>query len=218
MKISSICILTLLLVMPIAFLGTTRALLTEISPLVEKNGWTLTQKQGDIEVYTKKEADSKIKSFKAIMEVKADLREVVAILMDFDNYSNWLADCAESKTLKKISPREYYYYFRTKAPWPLKDRDNIIHTTMKEDSKTGAVTFTLTTEPHFIPEKESVVRMKSFEGSWKLTPQKNHLIQIEHIAHADPGGAIPKWLINAAIVENPYHSLLNLRKLLQRLH
>ena len=58
--------------------------------------------------------------------------------------------------------------------------------------------------------------MKNFKGTWRVVPQEEKgLVQIEHIAHADPGGTIPKWLVNSALVNNPYNSLLNMKKLLQ---
>ena len=50
-------------------------------------------------------------------------------------------------------------------------------------------------------------------GSYTLTPVAKDQIEIVWVHFADPAGLIPSLLVNALIVDIPFNSLVNLRKL-----
>ncbi|MDZ7607600.1 MAG: hypothetical protein U5K79_18875 [Cyclobacteriaceae bacterium] len=60
-------------------------------------------------------------------------------------------------------------------------------------------------------------RLSEYEsayGSWIVRQENENEISIRFQYHADPGGDIPGWLVNAFIVKSPYQTLVNLRDLL----
>ncbi|MFT6099874.1 MAG: hypothetical protein ACJAYF_002424 [Arenicella sp.] len=56
--------------------------------------------------------------------------------------------------------------------------------------------------------------MQYASSEWHFTPQSNGMVLVENYAHVDPTGNVPAWLTNLLIVDSPYQSLKNMRKLL----
>ena len=210
MKIQSIAMLAVLFFFPVVLLSTNYAS-HFYGGVIQKKEWTLARNQKGIKVFVKSQENTKLKAFKAITTIDSPAKAIVAKLMDFDNYPNWMEKCHTSKTLKKVSPTEYYYYHLTKAPWPAQNRDNIVHLNIKEDYQTGIITFDLQNAPDFIAEKSGIIRIHNFEASWILTPQGDQKTKIEYKAFADPSGDLHTWLINTNLVNIPYLSLINLK-------
>lgn len=176
--------------------------------------WNLAKDKNGVKVYTRKLPNAKLKDYKAIMEVTGTVNQVIDILLDFDNYTTWFANTASCSLLEKRSETELYQYFEAKAPWPVDNRD-VITQFIVEKIDSG-IRLNQKGIPDFIPKKEGIVRIPSFKGFWEVTDIDGGKVKIIQQAASDPGGSIPAWLANTAVVDTPYESFKNLKTALEK--
>jgi hypothetical protein len=112
--------------------------------------------------------------------------------------------------IRRINEAELIYYTEVEAPWPISDRFMVLRLQVKQDPVTKMVTIDLTNIPDMMPEKKGFVRMKDYSSHLTVTPLSSTRAKIECIVHADPGGVIPAWAVNAAIDETPFKAFTNL--------
>lgn len=190
-------------------------ILTSLSPFslaAQNNPWKFRHDHNGIQVYTRKDSTTGILEMKLRTEVKASLRAVVALASDIPNLKNWAYRLKESYIVKSISETEGYLYMRTDFPLPFSDRDMVVHYVMKQDPQTKQVTSVSKSAYSMVPEKEGIVRIKTIETKWTYTPLPNGMIRLEYQLKSDPGGSIPKWLINLAADDGPVKSILGLKQ------
>ncbi len=178
------------------------------------NDWVLKKDKDHITVYTRKKADSDYKELKCVSTVKTSLSAIVKMLTDVDDYTDWIFHCESSKVVKKVNDAELYYYQLTSAPFPVSDRDMVAHLIITQDSKSKKVTVTADAAEGLVPEKDDIVRIKKFHSSYTLIPKEKGMVEIDYEMGADPGGNIPAWLVNMAIVKGPFTTQQMMNKIL----
>ncbi len=180
-------------------------------PLSTESEWTLEKDTKGIKIYTRAKKDSPLKEFKAITQVNTSLSEMVAYMKQVDNYINWFDAVTEVKLLEQVGADEFYVYINNSAPWPVKDRDNITRMQfVQDDSET--VTIHVTGLPDYIPHHDKRVRIPYIEGFWQFKKIDATTTEVTQQMHAAPGGAIPNWLANMVVVDNPFNTLKTLKK------
>jgi ribosome-associated toxin RatA of RatAB toxin-antitoxin module len=178
--------------------------------------WTLAKNKKGVKVYLRKVQGSDFKEFKGVITLKVSLASLVALVKDFEASPDWVANCSKCEVLERTSANETFSYSVSKAPWPVKNRDAIVHTVISQDKDTRAVTIKQTGKPDYIPKKKNVIRVKRIDGFWQFTPQKSGEVEIVYQVVSDPGGGIPKWLVNSSLVSQPYRTLLKMKKVVER--
>ncbi|MGA1868841.1 MAG: START domain-containing protein [bacterium] len=176
--------------------------------------WEKTKESNGITIYTRKIEGSHFKEFKAVMRVKTTLSGLIALFEDIESAPHWIETCIERKLLKRISPSETYTYMVNAAPWPIKDRDSIVHNIIEQDPNSGVVNIRATSVPDFIPEKSHLMRVKDIEAYWRFTPLADGYVEIVYRVYNNPGGYLPSWLVNIATISYPYKSMINLKKVI----
>jgi ribosome-associated toxin RatA of RatAB toxin-antitoxin module len=63
--------------------------------------------------------------------------------------------------------------------------------------------------------QQGLVRIKNMTGKWQLTPVENNKVKVVYEMNIDPGGKIPKWLVNAMLVDIPFNTLQKLRSIVK---
>jgi len=63
---------------------------------------------------------------------------------------------------------------------------------------------------------KNYVRVQLTVSQWKIEPDGPGYIKLEYYLKADPGGAIPAWMVNAALDNGPVKAMLALRYAVQR--
>jgi hypothetical protein len=113
--------------------------------------------------------------------------------------------------LKVLSDTAWIEYMTTAVPWPLDDRDVVLEFAVirKTDDYFEA---NLISVPQAIPEKENYVRIEVSEGNWIFRKEDDHRVRVIHQFLSDPGGGIPRWIVNLFIVSGPFKTLLNLKE------
>ncbi|MDZ4846276.1 MAG: START domain-containing protein [Chitinophagales bacterium] len=183
--------------------------------LFAQDGWQLERDKNGVKVYTRKTQTSNMKDSRAIAVVNSDTREVLNLLLDFENHWKWMDRIKISRTLKKISDNEFYVYYEALAPWPVSNRDVVTKYKVKL-SPDGKVMLEAIGEPNYIPAKDGIVRIPESISSWEIIPLENNKVQIIFTSHSDPGGSIPDWLANTTATDNPFNKLLKLKEQVEK--
>ncbi len=158
--------------------------------------------------------------FKGVTCIESSLNSFIALFKDVDTIPQWLDRAEKVELLKKVSECEYYVYTVSSTPFPLKNRDGIIHTVTKQDPKTLIITSRVTSVPDYIPETKDYVRINTIESFWKLIPKEDGNVEVTFRGYADPGGNIPAWISRSfgkkALTNYPYKTLKKLRQIIKR--
>lgn len=177
---------------------------------VQAFAWELEKDKNGIVVHTRYVEGSELKEFRGKTRLKANLHTVVALMEDNTQYPAWLKDCKKSEPVKVLSPKEKYIYILNGVPWPLNDRDFVIHTVLSQDKTTGAVTYRMKPIANIVPEKNGYVR-GTITGYWKFVPIGDE-VEVTYQVHSEPGGSIPTSIANIVVVDIPYETLKKMKE------
>ncbi|HOY05522.1 MAG TPA: hypothetical protein PLO67_08970, partial [Saprospiraceae bacterium] len=90
------------------------------------DGWSLRKDKDGVKVYYKQ--TSNVHEIKLATSLKIPLSGLIQLFAEVENYPKWGYKVMESKLLQRVSDTEMYYYSRLDFPWPMSDRDLIMHT------------------------------------------------------------------------------------------
>lgn len=178
--------------------------------------WKLTKDKDGIRVYQSEVKGSNYKSIKVECTLEGTYDKLMAILNDVNLHKNWVYNNKTSALLKRISPTEFYYYSETSLPWPMTNRDAVVHLRMTKDSLNRFVKVVAIAEPTYIPQKSGKVRVPQSNVQWYVTMPSTKTIHIIYTFEADPGGSVPPWLVNSFADKGPYESFKKLGQLLKK--
>lgn len=176
----------------------------------QDNGWEFIKSNDGIEVYSRKSDDSPVKEIKVQKVMETTLSSLVALMKDVENHKNWTYANKKAKILEKHSEFSWIFYGYSDAPWPVQDRDMVIHATLKQDSVTKVIKNEGECTPDYIPENEDVVRIPACHSLWTLAPLEDGKVLVSLEIQIDLGGSIPNWLINLVSSKGPYLTIKNM--------
>lgn len=176
------------------------------------DGWTLKNDKEGIKVYYKKTSD--IHEVKLVTSIQTSLSGIIQLFSEVENYPKWGYKVTSSKLLKKVNDKEMYYQSKLDFPWPMDDRDVVMHTKLVQDEKTKAIYSTSTSAPAFIPAEKDYLRIVTSNTKWTLIPGPGGWVYVEYYIYSNPGGSIPEWLVNMAIDVGPRETVKNLKTML----
>ncbi|HIQ14459.1 MAG TPA: hypothetical protein EYH38_02660 [Leucothrix sp.] len=186
-----------------------------LSNIAYADNWQLTKEGEGIQVFTRATPGSAIKAFKGVVSIPARLTSIVAIIDDTSVYTRLFYNTKSAKELKKMGDMASYKYVVTALPWPAQGRDSIIHSVLKQDKQSKTIQITMQGVPKYLPLKPGLVRIKKMTGRWLLIPEKES-VKVVYEMNVDPGGNLPKWLVNSMSVDLPFSTLKNLRSLVKQ--
>lgn len=180
-----------------------------LMPSVFATDWKLEKNSNGVKIYTRITTKSDVKEFKVLTTLNATRQKISKVIMNVSDYVNWYPDIMESSLLKTISAKERIVYYKLDAPWPADDRDAVLKFKMTEHS--NSTTITLSSMSNYKSKTDGVVRISEIEGSWQLTTE-GQKTKLTYRLIANPSGNLPAWIINMMIVDNPYETMLALKK------
>ena len=178
--------------------------------------WKLSKNKNGISVYLSDIPGKSLKAVKVECTLTGTFTKLIATISNVAHMEEWVFHNKKSKMLKQIAPLDFIYYTETSMPFPLSNRDAIIHIRIKTDSLPKFLTITGTGEPDFFPKIPTKVRVPHYKASWKVTMPTANTIRIYYIVEVDPGGSIPAWISNMFADEGPYGSFSNLAEELRK--
>ncbi len=183
------------------------------APAQTNDGWELKTEKNGVKVYYRKTTE--VYELKLITSIKVPLSGIVTLFDAVDEYSVWGYKVAEARLLKRVSPTEMYYYSRIDFPWPLSDRDVVLHTKLEQNAHNNTVTSTSVAVSGWVPEAKDVVRLKKANTKWTLVPGTGGWLYVEYYLNSDPAGNIPDWVINMALDVGPRETIKRMKTILK---
>lgn len=177
--------------------------------------WTLVREDSrrDIVVYERARPDGYLE-FRGVTHVDSRLSAFVALFDDFEAAPDWLYRTREITPIERLSDTESYVHSINAMPWPLRDRDIVLHSSRAQDPETYVLSVNAVGVPDYLPVDEDYVRMPVIESSWTFTPLGDGRIQIDFRGFADPGGGSSGMLARFQemfISQAPYRTLREMR-------
>ena len=179
-------------------------------------GWVLKRDRGDVKVYLREAQDSDIKELRFETEFEASLHAIAAILLDVEGFDNWVYASELSETVEQISDTEMVYYNEIDFPWPLSNRDLVLHTLLWQDPATKILHSKTYSVHDQLPKKPGIVRMTKADIHWSFTPLGNGRVKLDYYLNSDPGGSIPAWMINLAADQGPLLTMVKFKEELEK--
>ena len=177
--------------------------------------WKLSKDKDGIRVFLSENPKSKFKSVKVECTLVGTYDKLISVLTDIDHLKDWVYNTKRSYLIKKISPYDLYYYTETSIPWPMSNRDAVVHLRIMKDSLHRFLKITSNNENRFVPKKEDNVRIVYSYVNWYVTMPTPKTISIVYTFEADPGGSLPSWLANSFADKGPYESFKKLSEILK---
>ncbi|AHI28749.1 START domain-containing protein [Marinobacter similis] len=175
-------------------------------PAESDDGWSLRKEAGNIRVYTIDHQDSSFKAFKAVAMLDAPIETVMAVMMNPKSCVEWVHNCTESYAFGTGSFHDRYAYSVNDMPWPVTDRDYVLHIRTRGNRDSSEIVMDLSATPNQRAEFDNRVRVDRSDTLYRFIPEgdKTRMIWLQH---TDPNGALPGWLVNSLLVDIPVRSL-----------
>lgn len=187
------------------------------TPIKAVSEWQEVHHDDLVTVYRKEVEGSAILALKGTGQLDAPMGKILSVVMDAEHRAEWMEQVEEVEILKQISPTERIVYMHLDPPWPIKDRDVVIHEKVVIDKFAHKISMLLkSVEDPSRPEREDRVRAIIHQATFELT-SADHGKQTAMIAesHADPKGSIPNFIVNLYQKSLPRKTLV---RLLNRAH
>ncbi len=181
----------------------------------QETEWQLKRETKQLKVYTRNIAETGIKELKITTQFEASLNSIVALLNDVPANTDWVYSSKVAKITEKLAPNDMYYYSVSDFPWPLQDRDLIVHSVIEQDPDSKVVTSTSYSAKEKYPLQKGIVRVTIFDSKWIFTPLPGGKVNIEYTVKTDPGGNIPVFLTNMFIDRGPVATMKKMREMLE---
>ena len=181
---------------------------------MDNSGWVLKKSKDGVTVFTKKNPATNFDLLKTECTLPYKATELLSLITDVESHTKWVYNCILSQPIKIVSETELYYYGETYAPWPVSNRDLILHISATQNPATKRIDINVFSEPEMLPQKEGKVRVPRSHSHWVLIPVKQG-VEITYTLDIDPGGNLPAWLVNFASVDGPLLSFEAMKKVLK---
>ena len=180
-------------------------------PAENDNAWTLRKEDGQIRVYTIDQPGSSFKAFKAVGVIDAPIENLMAVMINPGSCVEWVYNCTESRVLGEGGFHDRYAYSVNDMPWPVTDRDYVLHIRTRGDRSSGEVVMELNATPNKLAANAGRVRVDRSDTLYQFTPEGDSTRMV-WIQHPDPNGSLPGWLVNSLLVDIPVRSMQALER------
>lgn len=180
--------------------------------LSSQDDWKLHKDTEGIQLYTLEVPGQMLKNFRGVMQIKAPLRQVAAMLADVPAMPQWFFLMEEARFIKGERVEDSHVYLAMKGIWPVSPRDAVAHILVRQDPITLSIHVNVVNEEGIMPRRDGYVRVPTFKASWRLTPVTPTHTEVEIMGSADPGGMIPIALANFLVTTLPERTLKKMRE------
>lgn len=178
--------------------------------------WKLADNQGWLKIYTRPMAHSKIKSIKVEATLAASASQLLAAIVDINACGDWVYSSKKNVLIKQLSPLDLIYYAEVTVPWPIENRDYVVHVVAEQHPQSKVITINSPCIPGYVEEKPGIVRISKSVAKWTITPISKNQVKIEYLLEVDPKGSIPPWLVNLFATKGPYETFMKLKVHVQK--
>jgi hypothetical protein len=178
--------------------------------------WQLAKEQEGIRVFLKNAEGSDFKMMRVECELSAKQEAILALLLDIPAADKWIPQTKAWYYIRRPSATECYYYSELRMPWPVWNRDYVVHLKASQQPATKTITVDAEVVAGEVPEKEGIVRVNTSTVKWVLYPLQNGRTQLIYQLHTNPGGSLPGWVVNYFAKQAAIDIIQRMRDLVQR--
>lgn len=174
--------------------------------------WEYKGEQDHIKIYHQRTPG--LLHIKLETSLKAPMAGIATMFSDVSTYTDWGYKIVEARLLRRVSDTEMYYYARYDFPWPIADRDIILHSKMEQNPTTRAITITNTPSPDYLPVTKDVQRIKNTTTKWLFIPGNGGWVYTQQQISTDSAEGVPDWLVKLTADTGPRETAKGVRRVL----
>lgn len=178
--------------------------------------WKLEKDNQGIKVYTGDMENARYKSIRVVCTLEGNYDKLIRILTEVENHKDWVYKTKSATLIKKNSDLDFLYYSITSMPWPMDNRDAVVHLVINKEKLPASLIVDAKSEPTQLPKKEGLVRIPYSHASWNISMVGTDRLHIEYIFKVHPGGSLPPWMVNMFADKGPYESFKKLAEKLKQ--
>ncbi|NNC83388.1 MAG: hypothetical protein HKN79_07410 [Flavobacteriales bacterium] len=179
--------------------------------------WRLEKDKSGIQVYSSKVPDSEFRATKVECTLDGSYEKLISVISDVSGMTDWVYKSSSCEIVETYATLDFLYTVVTEMPWPMDDRESVIHLQFQTENLPDSMTIIGTEAEEPIPEKPDLIRVSNYQATWKVTMPEEDKIHIEYILKLDPGGGIPPWMANIMVEKGPYETFKGLSEKLKEL-
>jgi len=174
--------------------------------------WEKVKVEKGVSVYRAKV--NELIAFRGIGEMKGNAEDLVSIIENPAGWKNWIKNLKTGKLIEQISPSHKIFYQSIHSPFPFSDRDVVYESRILRDlSKTTRVEMKSVTHPN--APSSIGVRINILFTRYKIDKIDDNTVLVTFETLSDPGGALPRFVVNWASASYPITLLDGLRSQLK---
>ncbi len=181
-----------------------------------QRNWSLEKSENGINVYSSDVPGAAYKAVKVEASFTGNYTKLIGILSDVPQFSKWIYHSKANSVVQRNSPHDFIYHTETILPWPMSNRDVVIHMQINTDSLPKFIIITGTSMPKRIEKKSGLVRVNHYSARWKVSMPTPQTISIYYELELNPAGNIPGWMANSFVSKGPFETFSNLAKRLKQ--
>ena len=178
--------------------------------------WEEAIEDNGITIHTRNLEDSRINAFRAEIVLDAPLEAVMAVMANPASCMEWVHQCSHAENLEGGSFRDRYAYSINDMPWPVSDRDYVLHIRTHTGKSRDHIIIEMESVDGRVEKKDGYVRMPESSTVYELFRRDDNRTRLVWYQHAAPGGSLPNWLVNRLATDIPYESLRTLNDVVQK--
>ncbi len=180
---------------------------------LKKEKWEFLFEQDNIFIYVREKKGSDYSAFKGVSVLKASIPNLLHILRNVEMSADWTPNLVYKKTIEDLSLFEAVTYNHNSLPWPVKDREMVMHSLLKMDYRNKRIEVISKSIDHKdAPSNKELIKAHITYSHLYLVPLREGDTIVDVDAHVDPKGWIPSWLVNMIQRNWPYEFLTRLEK------
>lgn len=158
--------------------------------------WKLQSSSEGIALYRSSLRGSGLVPVKGTMSIPGTIAELSLVLEDIPRRQQWVGNRIESRLLERASDYDQVEYLHVDLPWPVQNRTALIRArVVVSDDRRTATIHAQSIASHPADKLPKLVRAEVAPSTLQMTQAPGH-VEIVALVFIDPGGLIPKWLVN----------------------
>lgn len=177
--------------------------------------WELVKQKDGIKIFVTQLPDEHLKTFRGVTLMSLDDFSAIGPIMDdYDFVASWLHMVSEIDGIARTSEDDKLIRLVTRLPWPVSDRDVVLHVGMVQNAKNYAVRIPFHEVTGILAKQKNYVRIPEMRGFFLFEPLQPGKIRMTLQTIVDPAGHIPDWLANMIMMDIPFYSLKQLKSVI----
>lgn len=185
---------------------------TALSAQADEPTWRVIEKEDGVVVSVRDEPGRSIPRLRAQARIQGSILDVLAVVLDDERAHEWAAGSSKTSRLRSIDAQTDLVYTRSNQPWPVRDRDVIMKRTVDVVKPAEEFFLRMVCAPEKKARLRGVVRVEDCESTLVLRKVDATTTAIDYQVSLDPGGHIPRWLVEFASRELPFDTVTALEK------